>query len=179
MTTSEPHAPADCFFGCQRHTTPAATAAIQAAQASASFHPEFDSVFEVLPEGVVIERHDVYAPSVFHDEGSDVYIDSKGWEPLTGYTGQHGYRGAVMHASEQFAGRIRNDVLATPGVYVLAVVDVLDEEDAEPAGWAVLRRTSDVDQINRLAALIREVDGKHELGAGALAERLVERGVRL
>jgi UDP-N-acetylglucosamine:LPS N-acetylglucosamine transferase len=32
--------------------------------------------------------------------------------------------------------------------------------------------------IDRLAALIREVDGGHTLGAAALAEALTERGVR-
>lgn len=33
--------------------------------------------------------------------------------------------------------------------------------------------------INRLAALIREVDGNHDLGAAALAEALIEKGVTL
>lgn len=33
--------------------------------------------------------------------------------------------------------------------------------------------------IDRLAALIREVDGNHTLGASALAEALTERGVQL
>jgi hypothetical protein len=32
-------------------------------------------------------------------------------------------------------------------------------------------------EIETLAALIREVDGDHSLGAAALAERLVDRGV--
>jgi hypothetical protein len=34
-------------------------------------------------------------------------------------------------------------------------------------------------EIDRLAALIRTVDGSHSLGAGALAEALHERGVRV
>lgn len=34
-------------------------------------------------------------------------------------------------------------------------------------------------QIETLAALIREVDGKHSLGAAALAEALAARGVRV
>lgn len=34
-------------------------------------------------------------------------------------------------------------------------------------------------QIEALAALIREVDGRHDLGAAALAEALVDRGVRV
>lgn len=37
-------------------------------------------------------------------------------------------------------------------------------------------RTEDV---ARLAALIREVDGDHSLGAAALAEALIDRGVRV
>lgn len=34
-----------------------------------------------------------------------------------------------------------------------------------------------VDSIDKLAALIREVDGNHDKGAGELAEALVDRGV--
>lgn len=34
------------------------------------------------------------------------------------------------------------------------------------------------EEITRLAALIREVDGNHSLGAAALAEALTDRGVR-
>ncbi|MBE5502482.1 Uncharacterised protein [Mycobacteroides abscessus subsp. massiliense] len=34
-------------------------------------------------------------------------------------------------------------------------------------------------QIETLAARIREVDGRHDLGAAALAEALVDRGVRV
>jgi hypothetical protein len=37
---------------------------------------------------------------------------------------------------------------------------------------------SDSAEIDALAALIREVDGNHDLGAGALAEALHARGVR-
>lgn len=42
-------------------------------------------------------------------------------------------------------GRIVRDVLAEPGVYVLVVVEVLPEDDddePEPAGWAVLRQVT-------------------------------------
>ena len=64
-----------------------------------------------------------------------------------GWTGQHGYNGAVMHASEQFAGPLANYVISRAGVYVLTVVEVLaDDEDAneEPAGWAILRFEKDL-----------------------------------
>ena len=99
---------------------------------------EFDHVFTVHADGSVTDS-DRYAPSVWHDDTDDVVIDGEGWTALTGYTGQYRYNGAVMHASEQFAGGIRDDVLSTPGTYVLVVVDVLSEDEGEPAGWAVLR----------------------------------------
>lgn len=107
-----------------------------------TFDPEFDGVFQVVEGGVVVDRPDLYAPSVLHHEDLDIEIDTPGWEALTGWTGQHGYRGAVMHPSEQFAGNLARHVLANPGVYVLVVVEVLTEEgegESEPAGWAVLR----------------------------------------
>lgn len=106
---------------------------------------EFDHVFTVTHDGTVTDAPNVYAPSVWHDDTADIVIDGDGWEALTGYTGQYGYRGAVMHASEKFAGGIARDVLDEPGTYVLVVVEVLpdeDDEQPEPAGWAVLRRTA-------------------------------------
>lgn len=105
---------------------------------------EFDTVFDVQPGGTVVENRGLYAPTVWHDEHTDVYIDGSGWEPLTGYTGQWSYAGACMHPSETFSGGLLRDVLDTPGTYALVVVQVLsteDDEDPEPAGWAVLRRT--------------------------------------
>ena len=107
------------------------------------FDPEFDHVFTVQENLQVTDAPDVYAPSVHHSETDDVEIDTPGWTPLTGWTGQWGYHGAVMHPSEQFAGGIRDHVLSTPGTYVLVVVEVwdsADEPDPEPAGWAVLRK---------------------------------------
>lgn len=104
---------------------------------------DFDCPFTVNDDGTVTDAEGIYAPSVFHCEVDDVEIHGDGWEPLTGYTGQYGYHGAVMHASEQFAGGILTDVLATPGTYTLVVVEVMPEDDdpePEPAGWAVLRR---------------------------------------
>jgi hypothetical protein len=106
------------------------------------FDPEFDEVFTVH-EDLSVEQSLYFAPSVFHDEAEDVLIDTPQWTALTGWTGQYGYKGAVMHASEQFEGGIRDHVLATPGTYVLSVVNVMAEEgdeDPEPAGWAVLRK---------------------------------------
>lgn len=91
----------------------------------------------------------VHAPDVFHDELADMLIDgiphgdSPTWEALTGYTGQWSYNGPVMHASEYVGGRLADDILNEPGVYVVVVVNVEPDElepiDPEPAGWAILR----------------------------------------
>lgn len=107
---------------------------------------EFGEVFMVGRSGMLY-RHtpsDVYAPEVFHSETDDVEVGA-GWEPLIGYTGQYGYNGAVMHSSEYLGGRLADDILSTPGVYALVVVEVLTEDglDDEPAGWAVVRRIED------------------------------------
>lgn len=109
---------------------------------------EFDQPFTVGAGGEVTFPREIYSPDVWHVEGAstphDVEIGGTGWEQWsTGYTGQHGYRGAVLHASEQLAGRIASDLLAQPGTYVVCAVDVLPEDDddePEPAGWIILRR---------------------------------------
>ena len=108
---------------------------------------EFDHPFIVADDGTVSDAlpEGVYAPGVYNDEdGGDIIIDSSEWEALTGYTGQYGYHGAVMHASEYIGGTLADDILSTPGVYVVVVVGStwLDDEDGgnEPAGWAILRQ---------------------------------------
>lgn len=101
---------------------------------------EFDCPFRVGHSGTVYEDvPNVYAPEVYHSDTDDVEVADDRWEPLTGYTGQYSYSGAVMHPSETLGGHLADDILTTPGVYVLVVVEVLDED--EPAGWAVLRYT--------------------------------------
>lgn len=73
---------------------------------------------------------------------ADVLNQAKhaGWDVLEGYTGQYGYRGAVMHPSEYIGGDLARDILAHSGVYVVTVVNCLGgDDDPEPAGWVVLR----------------------------------------
>ena len=41
-------------------------------------------------------------------------------------------------------------------------------------GWDAAMRTKSAPDVDALAQFIREVDGKHQLGAGVLAERIVE-----
>lgn len=102
---------------------------------------EFDCPFRVAEDGKVETGplEGVYVPSVYHDDESDVVIDDAAWWAWSaGYTGQWGYSGPVMHASEYLGGRMERDLLDDPGVYVVVVVLTLDSED--DAGWIVLKR---------------------------------------
>lgn len=53
------------------------------------------------------------------------------------------------------------------------------EEAAEAARLDAWVSAVNIQMVERLAALIREVDGDHSLGAAALAEELVKRGVTI
>lgn len=107
---------------------------------------EFGSPFTVGRSGAVhLLSGPDYVPSVTHDDEDDILLDgaphrtSDTWEVFSiGYTGQHGYNGGVMHASEQFSGRLLDDVLEAPGVYVITAVEVDDDPD-NPAGWTILK----------------------------------------
>lgn len=105
---------------------------------------EFDHVFTVTPAGAVVDGpRGIYAPE-YYDDTTAAELTGAGWEALTGYTGQYGYSGPHMHASEFIGGRLARDILETPGAYVVVVVAVMpdtEDDDPEPAGWAVLRQT--------------------------------------
>lgn len=109
---------------------------------------EFDHPFRIREDGSVEDVYpEFYPPSVYHDEESDVRIDGECWEAFsTGYTGQFGYRGPVMHASEFIGGRLETDMLESPGVYVITTVET-DAEDDEPAGWIVLKYDGEVHDL--------------------------------
>lgn len=107
-------------------------------------HADFDHVFTVTPAGTIVDGPTgVYAPEYYDDTTADE-LRAAGWETASdGYTGRHGYNGPHMHASEYLGGRLARDILEDPGTYVVVVVNVLpdsEDEDPEPAGWAVLRR---------------------------------------
>lgn len=101
---------------------------------------EFDQVFTVGDDGGITYPENVWAPTVYNSEENDVDIDSDEWEALTGFTGQYGYRGAVMHPSEYFGGGMREEILSTPGTYVLTVVIDMEPEDDNIIGWCILRK---------------------------------------
>lgn len=97
---------------------------------------EFDHVVRVDDSGNVDHASDVYAPSL-----SDGELDSSDWSLMDGYSGQSGYSGPIMHASEFVGGAIERDILATPGLYV-TLVDYPSDE-TEPEGWAVAYRSEE------------------------------------
>jgi hypothetical protein len=104
---------------------------------------QFDHVIEVREDGSIVDRDDLSAPECYADGVGIDYAGARGWEALNGYSGQSGYAGPIMHPSEYIGGRLADDIIATPGVYVAVVVNDLDaladDGDGEPAGWAVLR----------------------------------------
>ncbi|UDL16707.1 hypothetical protein SEA_ATUIN_14 [Arthrobacter phage Atuin] len=114
---------------------------------------EFDHVIRVHKDGTVSHRDGKHhAPDLtmevdedgqsIHADDSDIKRDaeSSGWELLSGWTGQQGYRGPVMHPSEYIGGRLADHILETPGYYVVTEVRTDDPEDEEGAGWAIAYR---------------------------------------
>jgi hypothetical protein len=122
---------------------------------------DFDHVVQVHEDGSVTGASGQYAPSVYEYEGStgDPEIDGSGWSFFSkGYTGQHGYNGPVMHASEQLSGRLAQDILDTPGYYVVTSVE--DPEDPDnPSGWTVLTKPAPRTSGRRQAADSRGPNG--------------------
>lgn len=111
------------------------------------YDPEFYAPFEVTDTGII--QRDEYVPEVYtceQEDGSwtDAVIGSGDWEfASTGYTQQYGCSGPNMHSSEQFSGALKEDVMNTPGVYVLVPVESVpfNTEDEAPAeSWAVLKK---------------------------------------
>ena len=135
---------------------------------------EFGHVVTVHEDGRVTEDATHYAPELSmpvdedgqdvdtNDEGLHATARAAGWELLTGWTGQHGYRGPVMHPSEFVGGGLACYVLDTPGHYVVVSVECypayeVDEDEAdaldlEPAGWAIAYRAPDEDAAPEVTA---------------------------
>lgn len=69
-------------------------------------------------------------------------IEGTGWELVSGFTGQHGYDGPVMHESEYMGGGIVQYTMDTPGIYAVQYVAAwsdYDFEEYEYVGWVLLR----------------------------------------
>ncbi len=117
---------------------------------------DFYAPFVVFPDGTLsTDRMETPWLSGLHAPGSvDGDADAltnesteRGWSLLTGYTGQYGYHGPVMHNSEVIGGALARDILSTPGVYVVLPVDYActdecpsDCDGDHADGWAVAHR---------------------------------------
>jgi len=113
---------------------------------------EWGCPFRTLAGGYIVDASGYFgcggplAPETVYVGDDDPYwLDNlpSEWGALQGYTGQYGYSGPIMHPSESLWGRIAEDIVAHPGVYVLVTVETYDEDDDEPAGWAVLKLNDD------------------------------------
>lgn len=113
---------------------------------------EFDHPVRVDPDGTLHDRLDgVYAPELImgtdgdgqilaeHEADYKAEAARQGWELLEGFTGQHAYRGPVMHPSEYIGGRLADHIRETPGTYAVIAVET-DDDDDEAAGWAIAFR---------------------------------------
>jgi hypothetical protein len=119
---------------------------------------DFDHPFTLHADGSLTDADNVWAPEVYHDDTDDVTIDgipwkdTDRWHALAGLTGQYGYNGPTMHASEQIGRAMASRMIGMcddgPRVFVATTVEVLpddDDTDTEPAGWIMLmhRPTAD------------------------------------
>lgn len=106
---------------------------------------EFDHPVTVKDGKVVDAPANVYAPELtwyegdYDDSDLESQANNSGWELLRGYTGQDGYNGPIMHASEFIGGGLEKDILAEDGTYVAVSVESENRDD-EPVGWAVARK---------------------------------------
>ena len=69
-------------------------------------------------------------------------VEGTGWELVSGFTGQHGYDGPVMHESEYMGGGIVQYTMGTPGIYAVQYVAAWADPDFEEydyVGWVLLR----------------------------------------
>lgn len=102
---------------------------------------EFDTPF--IFDGKNIHEVSGFAPNVYiEEENLEPYIDSDGWEFVTGHSGQHGYDGPLMHDSEFVSTgmmKAMHKKYGATATYVFTVVMTETEDDAvDFAGWTVL-----------------------------------------
>lgn len=115
---------------------------------------EFDHVVYVDRTGTAMhDSGEMIAPELrieIDDDGQQVaypegetiieQATAQGWTLLSGYTGQYGYNGPVMHSSETISGGLAEDILKQRGWYVAVAVECEGpdpEGDYPPAGWAI------------------------------------------
>lgn len=95
---------------------------------------DFDHVIMVTAHGTVTDDtpNAPHAPELSDDADGIESTGYASWELMTGYTGQYGYHGPMMHSSEYIGGRMARDILSTPGYYVSVYTPDMES-------WAVAR----------------------------------------
>jgi hypothetical protein len=99
---------------------------------------EFDSPFRVYEGGKIGDAEDIYAPELMDGE-----LLGDGWAFISGYSGQDGYSGPIMHSSEYLGGKMAQDVLDEPGLYCMVPAYYTNDEDPADGpfieGWTLVR----------------------------------------
>lgn len=166
---------------------------------------DFDHPIRVMPDGTVTDAIREHAPNVHAYPSKtaggpdEILVIPDNWRLMDGYSGQQGYRGPIMHPSEFIGGRMADDILSEPAVYVAVAVYGIDANcDSEECdrkgegspdcnhgihGWAVATKpdysaiynSSDIKQLRRgLVAAIRAGDSEranaYAWQAGAVAK---------
>lgn len=117
---------------------------------------QIDHVIRVNADGSIDEPTGVYAPElsigcdddgqISEEDDQDMidYAQQVGWTLLTGWTGQEGYRGPLMHASEYVGGALEQHIRDTPGLWVATAIYTDDDSngDNDLAGWVLAYRAS-------------------------------------
>lgn len=115
-----------------------------------------DHVIRVNEDGSITDdlHNELWAPelSVHVDEHGQLSEDdlaqlhqdaeAQGWTLWTGYPmGTFSRNDPLMHPSQYVGGSLEDDIRRTAGYYCVVHVDT-DEEEPQPAGWAVCHRES-------------------------------------
>jgi hypothetical protein len=118
---------------------------------------EFDHVIQVHADGTVTDGPaGIYAPESVITTDADgqilaadeaeytASIERQGWQLERGLTGQYGYSGPIMHASEYVGGELEDHIRETPGLWTVVTVETLDDSE-DAAGWAIAYRELDTE----------------------------------
>lgn len=107
---------------------------------------EFDHVWTIQDDAVVDAKGS--APSVYcwQTEGGAYMeeVESDEWDLVShGMTGQYGYNGPVLHASENFSRGMAErlaELVEDYSAFATVVIEDVEDPESEPAGWAIVGR---------------------------------------
>lgn len=105
---------------------------------------DLGAVFYVYRDGQVFSDRETHSPNVY-----DEWIEDSSWEFLNGASGQCGYKGPVMHPSENFGPCIADTLLrlyegepflfSTVEVYP-EINEIFEGEEFDAIGWAIVHK---------------------------------------